>query len=194
MVLWCGSALLTPSSLPGDGQRGGTGQAGCAALLAASIAWLVVSALLWIGKPLLLRPKAVQIARLIESRVGGLHNGLTNSVLLARAGDLRDSPFLPAIFGEVLNSTPPAAPRRCRARWRAEAACTPDRRGVGGGRLIVILLPATMAHGWKQLFSPGALLFRMSARRNARCSPGDVTLVAGQPLEITIRAEDTSGE
>ena len=57
------------------------------------IAWIIGSLVRWIVKPLLIRPKAVEVARLIEGRVDGLHNGLTNSVLLARSSDLRNSPF-----------------------------------------------------------------------------------------------------
>ena len=49
------------------------------------------------------------MARLLESRVPGLHNGLTNSVLLARADDLQASPWLPEIFNEI-NQTMSAQP------------------------------------------------------------------------------------
>src|SRR5262249_43064107 len=45
-------------------------------------------------RPLLMRPKRVEIARLIESRIPDLHNGLTNGVLLAQADDLQKSPWL----------------------------------------------------------------------------------------------------
>src|SRR5947207_421479 len=39
--------------------------------------WAIVSAIIWLLRPLLIRPDAVAVARLIESRVEGLHNGLT---------------------------------------------------------------------------------------------------------------------
>src|SRR5687768_6981067 len=38
---------------------------------------LIGGALLWIIRPLLIHPKALEVARLIEKRVAGLHNGLT---------------------------------------------------------------------------------------------------------------------
>src|SRR4051794_35085352 len=62
------------------------------------IAWLIASAAWWIGRPLLMRPRALSVARLVESRVDGLHNGLTNSLLLAEADDLHECPWLGAIF------------------------------------------------------------------------------------------------
>ena len=49
-------------------------------------ATLVAAAGIWLLRPLLLRPRAVEVARMVERRVPNLHNGLTNSVLLAGAG------------------------------------------------------------------------------------------------------------
>src|SRR5213592_3985829 len=69
------------------------------------IAWLVISAAWWIVRPLLMRPRPLHVARLVETRVSGLHNGLTNSLQLAEAEDLQASPWLGVIFDEVLNST-----------------------------------------------------------------------------------------
>src|SRR5690606_30590064 len=74
-------------------------------LLAAWIAWMAGSAVAWIARPLVIRPRPVEVARLVELRVDGLHNGLTNSVLLASTPDVQASPFLPAIFDEVLGNT-----------------------------------------------------------------------------------------
>src|SRR5581483_7700509 len=54
--------------------------------------WLIASFIFWIGRPVLTRPKALAVARLVEKRVDGLHNGLTNSLLLGEAGDLQSSP------------------------------------------------------------------------------------------------------
>src|SRR5689334_18970010 len=55
------------------------------------VAWavaVVAATFAWILRRLLTRPGVVEVARLLESRVDGLHNGLTNSVLLAHADDL----------------------------------------------------------------------------------------------------------
>src|SRR5438477_7260193 len=68
-------------------------------------AWLIASAGGWILRPLFMRPRALHVARLVEARVSELHNGLTNSLLLAQADDLQQSPWLGVIFDEVLNST-----------------------------------------------------------------------------------------
>src|SRR5512144_2693322 len=39
-------------------------------VLAAWITWMAVSALWWVGRPLLMRPRAAAVARLVEQRIG----------------------------------------------------------------------------------------------------------------------------
>src|SRR5262245_8991362 len=54
------------------------------ATLLIGIAWIVllaIGAAWWIGRPVFMRPLALHVARLIETRVDGLHTGLTNSLL-----------------------------------------------------------------------------------------------------------------
>ena len=76
-------------------------------------------------QPDVTEPDPIRVARLIESKVGGLHNGLTNTLLLARREDLAASPWLPHIFDEVAASARAAcrvsrcvrACRRSCARW-----------------------------------------------------------------------------
>src|SRR4051794_28555099 len=50
--------------------------AGSAGYVSAAIwgAVMIAAAVLWIFRPLLLRPRAIEIARLIESRLDGMHN------------------------------------------------------------------------------------------------------------------------
>jgi lipoprotein-anchoring transpeptidase ErfK/SrfK len=190
LVLWLSSAVISfviatlAASFSGQGKI-------TLAILAVWIAWIVFSAALWIGRPLLLRPRLAQIARLIEGRVTGLHNGLTNSVLLASATDLRASPFLPAIFDEVLASVQ-KQPLETAVRF---SEIRPIALRVGGGAVAALLLaicvPSAFGHGFRQLFSPSAFVPTVSSAKIIDVRPGDVTLVTGQPLEIAVLAEDT---
>lgn len=152
------------------------------------VVWIIGSLLAWIVRPLMIRPQAVQVARMIESRIDGLHNGLTNSVLLARSADLRNSPFLPRIFDEVLTQT--------RGKSLDQAVTFHDLRplvtrigiAAAAALVLVILVPTPFAHGWRQMFSPGGFVPQQGEMTIESVSPGDVTLVSGQPLEISVVA------
>jgi hypothetical protein len=190
LVLWSGGAMV--SLVAAVFLAATVGQGKCAvAALSVWIAWIMFSAVLWIGRPLLLRPRLTQVARLIESRVDGLHNGLTNSVLLARADDLRSSPFLSAIFEEVL-----AVVRKQPVEEAVGMSeIKPVALRVGGAAVAMILLaicvPSVFGHGFKQLFSPSRFVPVTRSAKLIDVRPGDVTLVSGQPLEIAVIAEDT---
>ncbi len=158
-------------------------------VLAAWLGVLVVAALLWLLRPILIQPRLVEVARLVEHRVEGLHNGLTNSVLLARADDMAASPWIGPIFEEIAGST--------ESKSLDEAVKITDLRslawklaaGVGVMVILLALWPATFAHGWRQLFSPTAFVPKVGAYEILNIQPGDVTLVTGQPLEVSITAK-----
>jgi hypothetical protein len=173
--------------------------AGTAELIGARRFWLscvlaiwggiVISAgLIWIVRPLLFRPDAVGIARLLETRVEGLHNGLTNSLLLARAGDLRDSPWLGLIFKEV-EGTLARRPIGDAVRWgelrklalRAGTVCL----AVIG---VTFCFPGVFAHGWEQMVHPAVFVPRAGVMQIVEVQPGDVTLVRGESLEVSVDA------
>ncbi len=143
---------------------------------------------MWILRPLLIRPKAVAVARMIESRVDGLHNGLTNALLLADRDDLRDSPWLGSIFDEILLRTRGAdldsavklTDLRRLAGWCGVA--------VAGSILVGVLLKSQVAHGWEQMFAPTAFVPIQGDMVIDSLEPGDVTLIAGQPLELSATA------
>lgn len=149
---------------------------------------MLAATVVWIIRPLMIRPGTVQMARLLESRVKGLHNGLTNSVLLAHAEDLQASPWLPQIFDEIYHtmSTAPVG----------EAVKMSDLNPIAfrSGLLllplviVVMLLPRPFTHGWQQLFHPAAFIPKIGSMVITKVQPGDVTLVAGQPLEIDATA------
>ncbi len=164
-------------------------------ILAVWITWLVLSAAWWIARPLLLRPKSVEVARLVEERVPNLHNGLTNSVLLARAHDLRESPWLAPIFDEVLATV--------RDKPLGSAVALRDLRAVAlrcGAVLTLILallaIPAVriaLHQGFRQMLSPAAFVPKVGYINLIDYSPRRITLVTGQPLEIQAIAQDPDG-
>jgi hypothetical protein len=190
LVLWAGFAIVSLVLATFLAAAAGQGRIAIA-VLAVWIAWILFSAAMWIGKPMLMRPRLAQVARLIESRIGGLHNGLTNSVLLARADDLHASPFLPAIFDEVLS----AVQKQPLLSAVGFAELRPMAFRVGGAALAALLLavcvPSVFGHGFRQLFSPSRFVPLVSSAKLLDVRPGDVTLVTGQPLEIAVIAEDT---
>ncbi len=152
-------------------------------------AWLVGSAITWIIRPMLLRPRNVEIARLIETRIDGLHNGLTNCLLLARAADIQSNPMLSPIFEEVaqsaqskpLDQTVKISDLKSLAQWM-------------GGLVAVLLalavvLHGQLAHGWQQMLAPGQFVPRVGALKILDVQPGNAMLVRGQALEITVSVE-----
>lgn len=160
------------------------------AALSLWLATLACAGFAWFVKPMLVRPRAAQVARLVETRVPNLHNGLTNVVLLARADDLQASPFLGSIFDEVLH--------------RAEQAPLDDAirfaelrpllvRGalvMAAVLLLGLLFHGPIAHGWRQMIAPEAFVPKTGIATILEVKPGNATLVAGQPLEITLLARD----
>ncbi len=155
-------------------------------------AWLAGSAIVWVITPLLFKPRNVEIARLVEGRVDGLHNGLTNSVLLARADDIADSPWMGQIFDEIAGTV------RCTPL--GQAFSLRDLRGLSL-RILILLAPllllcafpsmrARLGQGWRQMFSPTVFVPKVGSIRILEVVPTQITLVTGQPLEITVLAED----
>ena len=154
-------------------------------LLLAGWATVVVGGfLLGVVRPLMIRTPLVKVARMVEATVPGLHNGLTNGVLLAEAGDLRGSPFLPQIFEEIhaaMSAQPVGRVVRMgdlnRTAFRAALALLPVAA-------VVLLFRPAFGHGWNQLMHPAAFVPQTGAVELISVKPGDVTIVTGQPLEI----------
>jgi hypothetical protein len=152
------------------------------------VAWIGGSAIQWVGRPLLIRPQPMEMARFIESRVDGLHNGLTNTLLLSRREDLAKSPWLPQIYEEIARGT--------NQQSLGKAVTMRDLRPAAQRLLFIVipvavltaLIPGKLAHGWQQLFHPTTFIPRMGSAQILDIEPKDVTLIAGQPLEITVRA------
>lgn len=152
-------------------------------------ACLIVSASLWLAKPLLIRPKALEMAQLVESRVPGLNNGLTNGLLLANRADLSDSIWLPQIFKEIADT---AARRPLGEAVKMGELRPPALRLAALLVPMVVMtlfLPHQFAHGWQQLFHPESFVPKIGAAQIIDVQPGDVTLIAGEPLEISVTAK-----
>jgi hypothetical protein len=152
-----------------------------AAVLAAG-AWFVL-------KPLLMRPRPLEVARLVETKIPDLYNGLTNSVQLAAATDLHSNPWLPAIFDEVLVATR----RRSIDQAVRIADLKPLAIRLGGVMLASLLLlaifPRPFMQGWKQLFRPTTFVPAVGRMEIVDIQPKEATLIAGQPLEIVVTAK-----
>jgi Domain of unknown function (DUF4175) len=153
------------------------------------IGLLIAMGVHWIVRPLVEKVRSVQIAQIVERRIDGLHNGLTNSVLLAQSPDLAESPFLAPIFDEVLASSR-ELPLESAVRL---ADLRPLAMRVLGvillTAILAILIPARLAHGWQQMFAPTSFVPRVGQIQIIEVSPGDVSIVAGQPLEIGVVAK-----
>lgn len=155
--------------------------------------WLLFTAIVWVIKPLLLRPRPIEMARLVESRVDGLHNTLTNSLLLQGAEDLASNPYLPAILSENL--------RNAQNKPLDQAVTFSDIRRLSiavacvvAAFLALVAIPslrAALTHGWNQMFNPSVFVPVIRETEILEVQPANVTLVTGQPLELTVLARSS---
>ena len=190
-ALWVTLALAT-SVLTALGAHFAGAGAVASTIFAAWLAVLVGSFAWWILRPLLFRPRAVEVARLVETRVDGLHNGLTNSVLLAQAADLQDSPWLGAIYEEILGTL--------RDKPVNAAVALRDLRNDFVRLAIAVILVGvllgigpvrgSMFQGFRQMLAPTKFVPKLGKVVLVEVQPKEITLVTGQPLEITVLAED----
>lgn len=175
------------------GQRTAGQSAWLWAIVAVWGAWLVSSFAMWIGRPLIFRPRNMEMARLVESRVDGLHNTLTNSLLLPQSKDIAANPYVPAILDENL--------RNASDKPLDEAVKFSDlnRLALLVGLLVILFLGliavpsvrSMIGHGWRQMFNPTAFVPIQGSVEIIEVQPGDVTLIMGQPLEVTVIAKST---
>ena len=150
--------------------------------------WILVTTGMWIVRPLLIRPDPVEVARFIESRIEGLHNGLTNGLLLSRREDLAQSPWLVEIFNEILQSA--------NGKPLGNAVKIRDLGPLGLAflsvvtplLLIALIFPRPFVHGWHQLFHATTFVPQVGMAELLDVQPKDVTVIAGQPVEITVTA------
>jgi len=159
------------------------------------LVWVAAALVFWLLRPLVQRPRVAEVARLVERRLDGLHNGLTNSVLLARADDLQKSPWLPVIFDEVLAAI--------KGKSLGQAVRLTDLRplalrtaGIVAALVLLLLVPgirSALGHGWRQMLHPSAFVPRVGNVQIIEIQPRNITLVSGQPLEVTVLARDSAG-
>ncbi len=162
--------------------------AGTGALLAL-IGWasvVGVAGVVWLVRPLVKSQKQKWVARLIEQRVDGLHNGLTNALMLADREDLQDSPFTPLIYSEIRARVSGASIDRAvnpkelwPVAWRCGAV-------VIVGAIVSLLLWPQLSHGWTQMFAPSAFVPQVNGITITSVLPGDTTLIKGRPLEVVV--------
>jgi hypothetical protein len=166
---------------------GGPGLLSQAALVAWGLA-ITLAVVVAFLRPLLMRPRPIEVARLVESRVPELHDGLSNAVLLAAADDLQHNRLLGPIYDEIADRAEPA-PLHEAIRF---ADLLPLARRLAllavPSLLLAILFFPQLVHGWRQMLTPGSFVPRAGVASIVDLSPGDATVVAGQPLEITVAA------
>jgi hypothetical protein len=191
-ILWIATAIVASwiavlsAHFIGDASEGHSGWNWVVLTVWAAV--MVAATIFWVIRPLLIRPGTVQMARLLETRVPGLHNGLTNSVLLAHADDLQASPWLPQIFTEI-HETMSAQPIGDAVKM-SDLNLVAFRSGLIAVPLLLatMLFPKPFMHGWQQMLHPAVFVPKTGSMVITQVQPGDVTLVAGQPLEIEITA------
>lgn len=146
----------------------------------------------WIVRPLVFRPRRLAIARLVETRVGGVHNALTNSVLLSHADDLADNPWTAAVLEEVAVAAA-AQPLHQAVRFSALKRHGLAAAGMlGAAAVLVALAPSALAQGLRQLTSPRSLVAQVGQVKIVEVRPGDATIIRGQSLEIAAAVEAAS--
>jgi hypothetical protein len=144
---------------------------------------------MWVVRPLMLRPKPIEVARLVESRMEGLHNGLTNAILLAERDDVAGNPWSGTIVDEIAAATG-SKPIGDVVRW-SDLKSLSMRCGLILLPMVVtfLLFPNAFGHGLKQMMKPAAFIPQQGAAEIVSVEPGNATRVAGQPLEILVTAK-----
>lgn len=151
--------------------------------------WIIATAIYWIGRPLIFRPRPLAVARLIEQRITGLHNGLTNSIQFAHRDDLQSSPWLNPIYDEILAST--------QSQNLNQAVSLRLLKKTSLRLLGFVLIPSLLTsalfagpvgHGLQQMFAPLTFIPHTGQMTIVSLSPGDITLVRGQSLDLMLLA------
>ena len=157
----------------------------------ATLLALAAALLYWIGRPLIFRPRSLAIARMIEQRIPGTHNGLTNLVLLAHADDLSANPWMDEIFREIASgvSQRPLASAVRFADLRKPALIA---WGIALPILALgLLFSGQLVHGASQIARPGDFVPMQGAVELLEVHPGNATVIKGRPFELTAIAKGT---
>ncbi|HUW84240.1 MAG TPA: hypothetical protein VMZ31_15755 [Phycisphaerae bacterium] len=164
-----------------------------ASLLGLVAATAIVSTGWWIVRPALSRHTTEQSARWIEQRLGGLENRLINAVQLAREHAADRAPMLRAAVHEASQATRAVDPTRV----------VPIRRlkrwaGVSAAVSAAAILYASMAWGHlatglASMIHPGRFVPHTGGVEILSVEPGDVTLLAGESLEVKVTSQRPAG-
>jgi len=161
-------------------------------LRAAWLAWLVLSVALLVFRRLFENPTEEQVALLVEGARPELHNEIINAVRLARDSFGQSRPFVKAAFRE---SGRKAARLNTRGivSWRGFR-----RRTLTLGVLLLVCAafvfgyPSRSVNALARLAFPRANLPKVGNVKIVEVVPGDVTVVAGENLDIAAVLEQTS--
>jgi len=141
--------------------------------------------------PMLFRPRADDVARLLESRVGNLHNGFTNALQLSKHANA--SQFLPSILEEISEKVE-ASPLNDAIRWSDLRswflACAITLLAAG---VLTVSFPQSLLHGWRQMIAPSAFVPTEGRGQIVSVLPGNTTVVDGSAVQIVVKANAPSG-
>ncbi len=146
---------------------------------------LLAGAIWWVVRPLIMRPRPLAMARMIENRVTGVHNGLTNVVLLAQADDLTQNPWMGEVFSEVATNVT--------QRPVADAVRYKDLRrpalvswGIALPLLVIgMIFAPRISQGFGQMLRPRDFVPILQNVQIVDVLPGDTTVIKGRSLEVS---------
>jgi Domain of unknown function (DUF4175) len=161
---------------PSEGVRWG--------MLATTALLVIGGGILLILKRILHSPDDETIALLIESKHVDLHNELINAVRFSEDPEQSALTFVKAAIRESGQRAKDISPRGV-VRW------TPAKRGiistvllVGVWGLLIGITPSRVANALTRVMMPSANIEKVGAVQIASVSPGDITIISGDDLQI----------
>ena len=188
------AALLAGGTVAAAVLAGLVGPGFWASLLAGAYAVVMFGALVWwVLRPVFLRPRPLQIARMIENRVPEIFNGLTNTVQLANADDLQKNTWLGEIFTENAKCVS-ARPLSSAVRFR-DLSGTAIRSWALAIPLLILalLMPGRLAQGFGQMLKPAAFVPVRGAVVILEVLPGSTTVIKGRSFDMSVAAKGPGG-
>ena len=182
-LLWAATAAVTLIAAGFVAHAAGAGAIAKFTLIA-TILILLGTAGAWCLFPLIRRHRPQWTARLIESRVGGLHNSLTNALSLADRDDLQTSPFTPLIYAEIRQRVATASLDEAVKHGQLLPLAYKCLGVVAACGIAAALFWGPVGQGWRQMLSPSAFVPHQGSVQIVGVRPGDTTIIKDQPLEV----------
>ena len=135
-----------------------------------------------------------QAARLVEQARPQLRNEFINSVLLSRDGDQTSPELVQAAITEAVRRSrgvdiAGCVPTRALLRWSLAAVVA-----VGALAALAVSQPGPFGRGLRAVFAPGRWISPDNEIELVRLSPGEVTVFAGEPVDIVAKIVNDEAE